>query len=442
MLLVLMPASILGIFATEFVHDLAPSAHQSVIISSTGLQSNGFPNFSFQNTTSMVKANGNHEPGAWVAQTVNASSIGAYLTVGGNGFSLYSGSSVSTLPNVAGSGYLKGAAWDGGEFLLVGQHYSSCCPAGGGGVIMYKYYPSNNSLANVTSLYSPSLKTNATLVETAWNGTIFYVLNMIGEEGGNPQLNRPLNLYSYNTNTNALTNLTNLLPTNFRSAGDNTCCNVQQELLYTPSGLFLLLQTVSGPRFGILRGQSFTDLTSRLPANFILPNNNGEVSAGFGYLLAWTGSSLFFGGRFTNSSIAVFSYNPISNLMTNYSHLYSAYSGTPVTLTGSGSGVYLSGFSGASPPLRPFLTGLNTSTLMVSNLTSFVPISFGPISASIVNGQTVFIAGGAFNAIQYGLLKPIPPTASSALSFLNLIVTSALIAAGFSPLKKKKMLPR
>lgn len=376
------------------------------------------PNSYFQNITSTVYSEGTLGPCCWVAQslyTSNAHSSG-YLTVGGNGFTYYNGTP-SALPSIASSGFLTGAAWDSHEFLLVGQHYSGNNPPSGGGVIMYMYDPLSASLTNLTSMFPQSLSKNATLLETAWNGSTFFLLNMIGEEGGplgtNTGTNRPLNLLAYYPTTNSLENLTSLLPSDFQGV-----LNSEQAMSWTPNGLFLLLQTANGAKFGVLRGLAFSDLSSKLPAGFLLASNNGQVVTRFGYPLSWNGSALYLGGKFADNSIAIFVYNPTTNQITNYSSLFSGFSGTLVTLTSSMNAIFISGFHGTPNSIGgPLLVAFNLTTNQITDLSSYVPSTFGPISTTVSNGQTLFLAGGVFGKIQYGLLNVLAAETTPRLVF-------------------------
>jgi hypothetical protein len=333
------------------------------------------------------------EPRAWVAETV----IGAnqsYLTVGGDGMSFLAGGELAHLPNnvIRESGFLSGAAWNGNDFLLVGQRYSPR-----GGVTMYLYSPATNSLTNLTGLFTPSLSSaNGTLLQVCWNGSVFYVLGLenINE---NPS---PVILYSYNPTSNILSDLTSLLPSNFQPAGFMT---PPHEMLWTPDGLYLFLAGAAGNLFGVLRQNTFTELSSLLPSGFAVPNGNGEVATSSEYLLAWSGSQLFLAGQKDGGTIALLAYRPSSNQLDDYSYLYANFTGAPVSLTYNDGNLYLSGFAGSALPL---LTALNTSSLQVTNLTSSIPASFGPIASLAISGKNVFMAGGSFGDVQYGLLTP------------------------------------
>jgi hypothetical protein len=344
------------------------------------------PAYTFSNLTSALNAEWRL---AWVAETVTGANQ-SYLTVGGNGMTFYPGPSPQ-LPNIliSGSGFLTGTAYDGKGFLLVGQRYSPH-----GGVTMYLYDPAANSLTNLTGLFSPSLNSNATLLETTWSGSVFYVL---GLENENVNVS-PILLFSYDPLSNVLTDLTPVLPSNFESVN----AFAAQEMLWTPSGLYLLLRGTTGNLFGVLNQSVFTDLSSLLPSSFTVPDVNGIIVNRFGYLLAWTGTRLFLAGQGTSNSIALLAYTPSSNQIADYSSLYSGFTGTPCSLAYSNGDLYLSGFTGS---VYPILTALNSS-LNVIDLTPLVPASFGAIDTLAINGGNIFISGGIFNSIQYGLLTP------------------------------------
>jgi hypothetical protein len=372
----------------------------------------GSPLYTFSNPTSALNAECQL---FWVADTV-AGANQSYLTVGGNGMTFYGGSSPQLANSlIGGSGFLTGAAWDGEDFLLVGQHYSP--PAG---VTMYLYDPVANSLTDLTGLFSPSLSLNATLLESTWSGSVFYIL---GLENENANVS-PILLFSYNPVSNDLTDLTPLLPSNFINVNRFAA----QEMLWTPSGLYLLLQGTTGNLFGVLSQNTFTDLSSLLPSSFTVPYGNGIIVNLFAYLLAWNGTQLFLAGQTTSGDIALLAYNPSSNQITDYSSFYSGFTGTPCSLAYSNGRLYLSGFTGSWPAaLYPFLTALDSS-LNLFNLTTLVPASFGVIDTLTANGADIFISGGTWSQIQYGLLSPL----SHDVAVTNVLSSKIVLGQGSS----------
>jgi PKD repeat protein len=74
----------------------------------------------------------------------------------------------------------------------------------------------------------------------------------------------------------------------------------------------------------------------------------------------------------------------------------------------SGGQLYIGGYFGntgvSKPPDRPFLADLDLASQTVSNLSGIIPSSFNTVIGLAVYGSEVFVAGGTFGNIQYGLI--------------------------------------
>jgi hypothetical protein len=228
-------------------------------------------------------------------------------------------------------------------------------------------------------------------------------------------------LFSYDPVSNLLTDLAPLLPSNFEIVKTMAA----QEMLWTPSGLYLLLQGPTGNLFGVLSQNEFTDISSLLPSSFTVPIGNGYIANLFAYLLAWNGTQLFIAGQNASNGIALLAFNPSSNQMTDYSSLYAGFTGTPFNLAYSNGYLYLSGFTDSA---HPILTALDGSLNLI-NLTPLVPASFGVIDTLAVNGPDIFISGGTSwgEEIQYGLLS----MPSGNVSVTNAASSRTAVGQGF-----------
>ncbi len=363
----------------------------------------GSPTFTFENLTTTLDSEGTLGPCCWVAQTVfgKGPAVHDFLTVGGNGFTVDKNGPLPSPPSVAGRGFLTGASWDGHEFLLVGQVYSPHA-----GVLMFSYDPVSNSITDLTGLFDSSLSANATLLEATWDGSAFDILGLLDVNA----FTHPTSIlvFSYNPSTGGLSNLTSSVPTWFQPV--KTCaCIGAQDMVATPAGLFFLLTFPDGrASFGLLSSTSFSNLSSLLPSGFVVSHSDGTLTADYTYTMAWNGSALFVAGSFPSSVLALFSYNPSSGQLTNYSASLSAYPGIPIAIAADAGSIYLSGITVpcCSIPNTPLFVALDTASLLVTNLDPFLPLSFGPVAAFAFNQRTIFVAGGTFFNIQYGLLKP------------------------------------
>jgi plastocyanin len=353
--------------------------------------------FTFQNIDTLVHST---SLCCWIAQSLHISNspFNGYVTVGGNGISIYSTRNNVYPPNIADSGFLTGEAWDGTELLLVGQHYSPQ-----GGVLMFKYNPASGALTDLTSLFPANLGRNATLVAVASNGSAFYILSLVGEEVF-PGDAVSVRLYTYTNSTNTVRDITGLLPAKFQTATNNP-----QEIIWTPRGLFLLLTTSTGTILGRLDRQSFTDLTSLLPQGFHLFSSDGFLTPNrFQYSMLLHGDELFITGQTSRNTIALLRYNIDTSQTTDDSPLFASISGAPLELAYANGQLYIAGFKSTQAPPQPLLVQFNPRTLAVNDLSGIIPTAFGTVGGLATDGETLFLAGGIFLTVQYGIIVPDP----------------------------------
>ena len=139
-------------------------------------------------------------PRYWNSQSVQGD--GGIMTVGGNGFVFYNKTGIYTNGTIENSGFLISGAFQDNEFLMVGQDYFP-----EEGIIAYLYYPSNNSVDNVTSSFAKGLSENATLFSVSPTNGGFIVEGIMETTTKGLPL-----LYYYNTTYNKVTNLSSDFP--------------------------------------------------------------------------------------------------------------------------------------------------------------------------------------------------------------------------------------
>ncbi|MGC8696644.1 MAG: hypothetical protein ACP5UD_09615, partial [Conexivisphaera sp.] len=331
---------------------------------------------------------GDLNPSFWTARTIAADN--GFLTVGGNGLMFYNGTFEA--PFGQSYGFLTGAAWDGSEFLVVGSKY---LPPGG--ALAYLYYPSNDSVRDISSLFPQSMSSNATLLSAAWNGSAFYVL---GSAEVN-DVNSSTQLFAYNPATGILSNVTYLLPSSYRTIYNWPV----SDLISTPYGTVIAFEQEWGPRLGLMEGNgSFLDLSGYLPQGFSFTTVYSPAASAY---LAYANGTVFVAGT-VDGHADVTSINLTGMRSTDYSSLFAGVDYTPSSLAfvdgylmiGGGMG----GIYGSSAP--PFLYALRLgSQPALYNLTGYVPASFGAIATMASNGTGLFITSSQFGNVKYGFLE-------------------------------------
>ncbi|MGC8558542.1 MAG: hypothetical protein ACP5NC_06080, partial [Nitrososphaeria archaeon] len=334
---------------------------------------------------------GNFVTNFWTSSTQYGA--GGFLTTGGDGMIFYSNGSFESptaLPYVPG--FLTGSAWDGQQFLLVGTRYEPR-----GGVLMYLYNPYSNLLVNETGLFPASLSVNASLKQVAWNGTEFVMTGAKTFINSTGYWVRPPEnlLYAFNPATGKLYNITSLLPFNIGSASN---------IISTPYGFFIIGEGTNGTQFGMLANNGkFINLNSKLPSYFVTGYNNYGYQSNDMY---WNGQQLIVVGSSNNGSIAVFTYNPLTNTSTSYDSLFSGIKGVIGEVTYANGMYLLGGYSWNSSANVPLLLAFEPGQQPV-NISSSVPSGLTVISTMASNGSIVFLTGGSFGNIKYGLLNVI-----------------------------------
>lgn len=363
---------------------------------------------------------GQDYPQAWVARSY--SEDGSYLTVGGDGLLFYNGA--FSAPSSQKPGFLTGAAWDGNEFLVVGQHY-----APHDGVLMQTYTPATNTLNDITSLFPSQLAINASLYETVWNSSSFLIF---GSERLNT--NYPKNLlYAYDPITKRLDNVSAIL----RGV---PALVLSVQMVSTPQGIFVLGSTGFGySRFElwrIFRG-TLTDLTSLEPVEFGGANSQFQRPS----TMVWANGILYVAGQqdgLGGGVFDVFSYNPSTGAVVDYHQTVNRFSGQAATMSYVFGYLLVGGVSSCcgGPSARPLLmlftpgtAGFAGSTPIAQNMTDLIPSSYYTVESISSQNDTAFIAAGPFGRQVYGELR-FGASQTTTSSTITLPTTSSTTVTG------------
>ncbi|MGC8861089.1 MAG: hypothetical protein ACP5QH_07830, partial [Thermoplasmata archaeon] len=342
---------------------------------------------------------GSYYSGYWTANSISGGN--GFMTLGGNGLVFYK-NGLFYAPNQMLPGFLLDAAWNGNYFLVVGNTYWYSTVHGyqaNNGPIMGIYYPENNTLISLDNIIPGSLSVNATFDQVIWNGSSFLIL---GEQSQNASLwDWNTILYSYSPGSGLLKNITNLLPPDFLKAH-------MTGMLNTPYGTFILLYSFEyGIRFGELTGTSFTDLSNLIP-NYFIFNNWWQ----YGTAMAYGNGLIFVAGNNYNGSIFAITYNPLTKQIYNYGGLFNSFSGNVNNVAYEDGLFYIYGISGNID----VLLALNPVSGQVYNLTGYLPAGFAMnkvintigINTIAAENNTIYLTGGSWSNIYYGLLNITP----------------------------------
>lgn len=336
----------------------------------------------------------NGAPQAWSSTSLYADN--GFLTVGGDGM-IFFGNNSFIAPQSTGLGYFTGSAWNGKEFLVVGQKYHP-----NDGVLMGLYNPANNSINVLSNLFAPSLSSNATLYQTAWNGSNFIIL------GARPTVNPTyLMLYSFDPVSGSLVNITSILPPSFDSWNSISSA----EMLHTPAGIFILIRGQSnstglnGEMLGLLASSTFSDLTYYIPS----ANSVGTLKDGSSPVqntMTWVNKSLFIANSFSNNSVILFSFNPYTYSVTRYYNQFNgitAFVGSLAYLDGY---FYISGYN--TTDSYPLMYAFNTNGSLINvlaNLSNSLYQTSNWIISSATDGwSTIYITYGSYPNVYFGLI--------------------------------------
>lgn len=359
---------------------IANSFTNSNTSSNAGLQ------FNFQNLTSEERnTTSSFGPNAWISTSISGDN--GILTVGGNGLTFYTKGTFMS-PSFTLPGYLTGAAYGNNSFLLTGTRYLN-----NPGIIMFVYYPANNTLVNLTSVFPSKDLSGSVLYETVFTNNTFYITGAILHNNNTTAYSI---FYSYNIKTGALTNLTS------KVFASNPLLEFF-EINLTPLGMMLL--SYGGPETYLYEFNQTTNvslnLSGYLPSNFF-------VSSGVwlpGDNMLWDSNELFISGYNSSNGGCLNQYviglNFSSSIpKVNFIHSIGGYHVTSLTLYMgqilAGGVIYRNTPSSSTISAFPFLATIsNTSHGNLSASEYFhVPSNFGAVSTVNTIGNSLYITGG------------------------------------------------
>ena len=350
----------------------------------------------FQNITSQINGLPS-TPGAWSSLVVSGD--GGFISVGGNGVVFYNGSVATPLNNnISQAGYLTGAAYHNHCFLLVGTEYLP-----NAATLMYKFYPSNGTVVNVSSaFYSDPIGHGVLYQDVFYNG-LFYIsaASKVTESNQIPYTI----LYSYNPINGAISNIT---PNLFNTANPHVS---DVEEYVSPAGIFMLAtgNNYNGDTYLYLYNVSssiiLTNLSHLLPQNF-------SVHTSFlpGMNMVWYKDNLIVGGS-QGGMLSMFAINLSMSTAVNFPGI-SSYGGSIDSLTVGNSSLFIGGVSCyfeanelVDHPLLLMLPDLNASLFSnpIVDMSSVIPYNFHMISSMSYSNGSFFITGGMMYYADFGV---------------------------------------
>lgn len=323
-------------------------------------------------------------PTYWVSNSVSGDD--GVLTVGGNGFDFYRSGTFISSGNVSSGGFLLGAAWNGKEFLLVGQKYfESSYP--NQGVLAYIYYPGNNTVVNITSVFPSWLKFNATLISVANISDNFLIQGIANTTTtGNPVL------FIYNTTSGILTREESQIPSFIRgvSSGEIVAANGYAYIAYAWS---------SGSTFIMwYHNNIFGDIGPNVTHYSVLEPNGA----------AYQMNSLYTNGQ----SLYVFEHENGMIVYQKYSFSTNKFTGAQGNINYYGRLNYVTGYDGNVMIFGNYTGqkftdayGFNVSDGILSQYPQAPSVYTGEPYAAVQYNNSIFLVTGAFGNVYYGLWK-------------------------------------
>ena len=208
-------------------------------------------------------------------------------------------SSFSTASPVGFTRYsmITGSAWDGNAFLVVGSRDFQYNGSGVGSShpIMGLYFPSNGAFLDLSSLFAASADMSSwALSATAWNGTAFVIAGFYFNTTSPTGVT--MELATYNPATNALTNVSSIIPASARDWTVGSLASNGAGLTYIAGDFAPPNPLQAAPEFGVLSSTGFANVSGKLPSSL----------AGHILLAASYGG----GGTFYLASVAASAFNP------------------------------------------------------------------------------------------------------------------------------------
>ncbi len=330
----------------------------------------------------------------WTDSTVAGG--GGYLTVGGNGLTFYNastGSFQSPSADLGSIGFLQGAAWDGHEFLTVGEDF-----APSEGLLAYTYTPNGNNLTEVTSAFPRGLDnegSGAAFTSVAWNGSSFLVLGQTNASGQG--VSQPL-FFSFDPTDSVVTNESSIARALFNGSSNL----LYSDMLYTPEGVFLYVEGGTGAELWLITPRlGLTNLTSVLTRsgysfNGSFDSVSGGIHGGDISVLSYNNNDLFLAGTDpTNGSAMVVRFNATLGPTNGTSTIYLPARSDLTTSAFLGADLLLAGWQPTGPG-APNLYAWNPSNGEFENLSGAFPSGFFMPGALAVNGRGGFVSAGLY----------------------------------------------
>jgi hypothetical protein len=340
----------------------------------------------------------------WTDQTVAGG--GGFLTVGGNGLVFYNSSSgqfQAPSGNLSSLGYVQGAAWDGQQFLVVGQGFGPQ-----EGLLAYLYNPRENNLTELTSYFPRGLSapgSGAGFRSVTWNGTSFLLLGETNSSGQGPS--QPL-VFSFDPTTSRVTNESAVA----RSISMGSV-GVAYSGLLSAAGEEYVFEEGSSGAYGLWQVSSSLTVTnlSRVLSSTPYQFNGSYDSVSGGIhgsevsILGYASGILYVAGNdASNHSALVVGYNASLGI-TNGTRIHFLPTRTDVTTSAFlGMNLLLAGWQPTGPG-APSLFAWNSTTGLSQNLSGAVPSNFlMPGSIAVGTGGAFLSAGRYPSPALYGVL--------------------------------------
>lgn len=328
---------------------------------------------------------GNAYPNFWTG--MSTSSRKGFVITGGNGVALENRGTVTSPPAVTYNGFFLDSAVVGSTAYVVGQSY-----APSDGVFLYSYNLTSNSMTNITGAFPTSLSSSdASFVQDVYNGSSLIIFGVDSENTAAHPI-----LYSYSISSEKAENLTAELPANL-----STSSLYGSDMVQTPSGTYLLTSSSAGLMFGVITGSGYKSLG--------IPGNGYSVPYSYYYggfqAMTSDGNTIYIAGNNAmNGDVSLFSYSDATGF-TSLSDMVQNYSFQVTSIAYSNGTIYIGGSTSANGANIPNLIAINTTGLYSQSLSTYVPSYFGQITGLSANGSYVFLTGGSFSNVHYGLLK-------------------------------------
>ena len=331
----------------------------------------------------------------WSDQTVAGG--GGFLTVGGNGLVFYnstSGQFQAPTGNLSSVGYVQGAAWDGKQFLVVGEGF---VPKEG--LLAYLYNPSDNDLTEITSDFPRGLTatgSGAAFLSVLWNGSAFLLLGQTNSSGQGPS--QPL-VFSFSPATSQVTNETSVA----RAVSLGSAGTQYADLLSAAGSEFVFEAGLSGA-YGLWEVSSslaVTNLSGVLASTpYQFNGSSDSVTGGIhgpqvSVLDYASGMLYILGNDPSNHSAEVVAYNGSLGIVNGTRAFYLPTEADLTTSAFLGEDLLVAGWQSTGPG-APSLFAWNATTDRSQNLTAAVPSSFLMPGSLAVGSGGAFVSGGVF----------------------------------------------